>query len=267
MNLQSLGVRTEVMFAEELVDRGDYLVARTPSNPTFFWGNILVFPEPPRLQDLTDGGSWMAAFEREFPSCKHRSFVWDRVDGEGLDRAGMERLGFMLDETILFQVRSPPDEERLRADVRPIGNDWAPVVELLDRCFTPGGARAEGYRAFLGLLMKRYVTLVAEGRGHWFGAFRDGDLVGTCGVFEHEGLVRFQVVAVHPEHRRQGLAAALVAEVARFARRKWPEARILIGASPESDAERIYRRLGFDPLEHIVGLIRRPDARPLDSGG
>ena len=262
MHLQSLGVRTEVMFAEELVDRGDYLVARTPSNPTFFWGNILVFAEPPRLQDLTHGGSWMMAFEREFPSCKHRSFIWDRVEGEELERAGFERLGFMLDETVLFRVAPPADEERIPVDVRSIGGEWAAVFELLDLCFTPGGVRAEGYRNFLRLLLKRYETLVAAGRGHWLGVFRGGELVGTCGVFEHEGLARFQLVAVHPGHRRQGLGAALVAEVSRFARREWPAAQILIGASPGTDAERIYRRLGFEPIERVVGLILGSDAGP-----
>ena len=200
------------------------------------------------------------AFERELPSCKHRSFFWDRADCEGLERAGFERLGFMLDETVLFRVGTPADEERIPEDVRSIGGEWAAVFDLLDLCFTPGGVRAEGHRNFLRLLLKRYEMLVAAGRGHWFGVFRGGELVGTCGVFEHEGLARFQLVAVHPEHRRQGLCATLVAEVARLTRRQWPAAQILIGASPGTEAERIYRRLGFEPVEHIVGLIRGPDA-------
>jgi GNAT superfamily N-acetyltransferase len=258
MHLRSLGVRTEIMFAEEVIERDSYLVARTPSNPTFFWGNLLVFPEPPRAEDLAPHGSWMLAFERELPSCNHRSFVWDRVDAEGLDRAEWERLGLLVDETILFEARASSPPLPPLAAVRPIRSEWPDVFALLDRCFTPAGDRGEGYREFLRILVARYKKLVAEGLGQWFGLFRDGELRATCGVFQRDTLARFQLVAVDAEHRRQGLGAALVAEVARFARAEWPEASVLIGASPGGDAERIYRRLGFEPIEHIVGLIRKP---------
>lgn len=50
MNIRSLGYRTDLLFPRfdgEVIDRGDYTVIRTPSNPTFYWGNFLLFDQPP----------------------------------------------------------------------------------------------------------------------------------------------------------------------------------------------------------------------------
>lgn len=45
MNLRSLGYHTDLMFPRFdglVVDCGDYLAVRTPSNPRFYWGNFLL---------------------------------------------------------------------------------------------------------------------------------------------------------------------------------------------------------------------------------
>ena len=55
MLIRSLAYQTDLFFPRfdaEVVDRGDYLVIRTPSNPTFHWGNFLLFAQPPGAGDL-----------------------------------------------------------------------------------------------------------------------------------------------------------------------------------------------------------------------
>ncbi len=50
MNIQSLGYRTDLFFPRfdgEVIDRGDYIVIRTLSNPTYHWGNFLLFSQSP----------------------------------------------------------------------------------------------------------------------------------------------------------------------------------------------------------------------------
>ena len=46
MQVTSLGFRTDlalrVLEGAEVTDRGDYLVVRSPDNPTFYWGNFLL---------------------------------------------------------------------------------------------------------------------------------------------------------------------------------------------------------------------------------
>ena len=95
----------------------------------------------------------------------------------------------------------------------------------------------------------------ASGFGHWFGVIENGAAIATCGIFPHEACWRFQLVAVHPDHRRRGHAAALVASVCRFAHRVRP-APIIIGCVPGAAAQRIYARLGFEPIEHTIAIVR-----------
>ena len=91
VHIKSLGYQTDLIFPAfegEIADRGDYVVVRTPSNPTFYWGNFLLFSNPPgqgdfvkwRLFDVSvrdvDGvqalfSGELAAFEGEFmPDCR-----------------------------------------------------------------------------------------------------------------------------------------------------------------------------------------------------
>ena len=260
MPLRSLALRTEIMFAAldgEVVDRGEYVVARTPSNPTFFWGNFLTFPAAPSVADCAPGGPWMRAFEREFPDARHRLVAWDDPHAGGFDAKPYAPHGFTPDETSLLRFagaepRATAWEPRLLHD-----DEWDAAFALLDRAMTPVNDGAEGYKRFLRVQVERYRRFVARGLGAWFGVFEHDALVGTCGLFSHDGLCRFQTVAVDEPHRRRGVCSALVDHVVRYARHRWPSQPILIGAAPASDAERIYLRAGFERVEHTVALLGR----------
>src|SRR3954452_20220779 len=93
-------------------DRGDYVVVRTDSNPTFYWGNFLLFPEPPRAGDPE---RWLARFAAEFPVAGHVAIGVDGVDGERGDdgafgTAGLEPdVGVVLTtDRVLPPFRSDP---------------------------------------------------------------------------------------------------------------------------------------------------------------
>src|SRR6202012_2839935 len=60
--------------------RDGYLVVRSPTNPTHYWGNLLVFDEAPAPGE---GERWEALFADDFadePRVAHRPFTWDRTD-------------------------------------------------------------------------------------------------------------------------------------------------------------------------------------------
>jgi len=258
MHVRSLALRTEIMFAAmdgEVVDRGDYVVARTPSNPTFFWGNFIILPSAPSVSECEPGGRWVRAFQREFPEAKHLLVAWDEPHAEAFDAKPFAPLGFVPDETSLLRFAdatpraSAWEPRHLRDD------EWDAAFALLDRAMTPLNDSADGYKRFLRIQVERYRRLVARGLGAWFGVFEGGALVGTCGVFSHDGLCRFQTVAVDQTHRRRGICSALVDHVVRHAQQRWPSQPILIGAAPASAAERIYLRAGFEPIEHTVALL------------
>jgi len=47
LRMGGLAATTESWFQDEVVDLGDTLALRSPSDPTFRWGNLLILPEPP----------------------------------------------------------------------------------------------------------------------------------------------------------------------------------------------------------------------------
>ena len=68
MNVRSLGFRTDLALLERagstIEDCGDHLVVRTPSNPTFYWGNFLLLDHVPAA-DRVD--AWLDRFVAAFP--------------------------------------------------------------------------------------------------------------------------------------------------------------------------------------------------------
>jgi hypothetical protein len=64
----SLGWQTDLIFARfdaQVIARPDYLLVRTPHNPTFWWGNFLLFDHAPVEGE---GGRWLSSFESEIAS-------------------------------------------------------------------------------------------------------------------------------------------------------------------------------------------------------
>ncbi|HEX7021645.1 MAG TPA: hypothetical protein VF171_02230, partial [Trueperaceae bacterium] len=114
MELASLGCRTDLFFHRfegEVTDRGDYLVVRTPSNPTYRWGNFLLFDRPPGEGDF---GRWTELFALEVgepPMTEHMVFSWDATGGEPGYVLPFLEAGFALDESVVFatdRVQLPP---------------------------------------------------------------------------------------------------------------------------------------------------------------
>ena len=78
--------------------RDDYLVVRSPRNPDHYWGNMLVFDDPPASGD---GERWEDAFAAEFSGderVRHVTLAWDRADGSlGAAREELLTRGFDLE--------------------------------------------------------------------------------------------------------------------------------------------------------------------------
>ena len=101
----------------------------------------------------------------------------------------------------------------------------------------------------------------ARGFGAWFGAFEAGRMVSGLGVFgDGSGIVRFQNVETHPEHRSKGLAGTLVHRAGQFAQQEMGARTLVIVADQVGSAIRIYRSVGFRGAETQVQLQRQqPD--------
>ncbi len=260
MEGKSLGYRTDLIFPGfdgEIIDRGAYLVVRTPSNPTFYWGNFLLFENPPAEGEYA---RWTELFAKEIgipPATKHMTFGWDTIREEPGTDAPFLADGFRRTRSTVLTARSlhPPKHPGAEVAVRPLvsGDDWAQAVENQATTREPEFNEA-GYRIFRERAMDRYRRMAAAGLGDWFGAFLRGKLVADLGIF-HAGVVgRYQSVQTHPDYRRRGCAGTLVYEASRYAMEHHGLDTLVIVAETDSAAGRLYRSLGFEPTEFQAGL-------------
>jgi len=261
MKVRSLGYRTDLIFPRfdgEIIDREGYLVIRTPTNPTYFWGNFLLFQNPPGTGDFK---IWKELFATEIgspPKINHMAFGWDSIYGKTGQAQPFLDDGFELDQSVVLttaKVQMPPKYNH-EVTVRPISQDWEWSQALQNQlaCRSPE-YNPESYRVYKQGQMAAYRRMTRAGMGNWFGAFLDDRLVADLGQFCDEGICRFQQVVTHPDFRRRGICGALVHQASDHGLKNM-NARILVMVADEgSHAAIIYESVGFKPRERQVGYI------------
>lgn len=260
MQVQSLGYRTDLIFPAFdglIINRGDYMVIRTPTNPTFYWGNFLLFKHPPGEGDYHQ---WRELFAREIgapPQIGHQAFGWDTIGGEkGVIQPFLEG-GFHLDHgsVLTAQRDTLTPKSSPGVDLRPLQSqeDWDQSVENQVICREPIFSEA-GYRLFRQRQMQRYREMVAHGLGAWFGAFSGSRLVADLGLFCDRELGRYQSVQTHPDFRRRGIAGALLYTAGLYALDQFNIDTLVIVTETGSPAERLYKSIGFRFSEYTLGI-------------
>jgi ribosomal protein S18 acetylase RimI-like enzyme len=275
-----LGFRSELMFhradGEVLDCRVEHgcRVIRTPSNPTFFWGNFLLFDRAPVAGDAQ---AWPALFERLIsaiqPESTHRAFGWI-ADEEG-DRQAFLRDGYTVNDAVVMQATSPPRASgpAMAARLRPFAlhgsaaeRDWARLVALNVANREPAHEE-DAYCTFTRRRVAAWRALATAGRGNWFGAFVDGGqgesrLVSALGIFVEdrpegaERLARYQSVVTDAAFRRRGLCRALMGLAARYACAERGADRLIVVAAAGEMPERLYASLGFETAGLQRGVQR-----------
>jgi GNAT superfamily N-acetyltransferase len=263
MDIRSLGFRTDLRLLELsgslIEDRGTHLVIRTPDNPTYFWGNFLLLKQRP-----VPGGERevIGAFHTEFPEAEHVSIGIDGTDDQTAELqafvdAGMAvDCGVVLTAGALIEPRPVADGVVVRA--LESDDDWEQRARLSQELYPQ--TDDETFMTYARRRNAQERALVARGLGQRFGAFVDDTLVSTAGIFvTHAGIARYQSVETHPDHRRQGLAAAVVYAAGEHALAAYRIETLVIAADHDGDAIRIYRGLGFADAERHLTMERRPD--------
>jgi GNAT superfamily N-acetyltransferase len=263
VQVTSLGFNTDLALrrlgGSEIVDRGEYLVIRTPANPDYWWGNFVLLPGPVRAGEaarLTE------IFRCEFPDAEHRAFGIDGTAGEVGDRDTVEQLGLNIEINAVLTtgaLREPAHPAAQGAVVRRLiaDEDWEQAIALRLAVYELAGK--PGQREFTAQQFGEARECCERGDGAWFGAFVDGHVVASLGLLRAwAGTARYQNVETHADHRRRGLASSLLYESSRWARDALGADTIVIAADPAYHAIDVYRALGFEEVERQVQLERAP---------
>ena len=257
---------------ERVVERRDgYVVVRSPSNPTHYWGNLLLFDELPRPGD---GERWEALFEQELgdvPAIRHRTFAWDVVDGDvGAAQEEFVARGYDIEVSVGLVAEAgevrPHPRANPEVEVRPLdaapGADeelWDAVVDLQVESRDREHSEAS-YRAFARGRSDARRELFRRGRGTWYVALDPdtGAVAGSLGIVVTGGRGRFQAVDTAEAFRRRGICSRLVVDAAAHAVRAFGAERFVMVADPDYHAIGLYESLGFRRAERVAGVCRWP---------
>ena len=262
MSARNLGFITDSIFhrLNGIIEEKDrYTVIRTPSNPGYFWGNLLYFEKAP-----TEGcfELWLECFREEFgEDCGHVTFAWNE-DIKGSIEPFI-KVGFEWDETVVLKLAKPIFEFQMNetVDVRPITTDkeWQAVVDLQIHM-----SEQEKTPEFIEFKEKAFASMRSiqeQGYGAWWGAFLDGKLVGDMGLFfDFETKVgRFQSVETHPDYQNQRICKTILKSVMTDAIEDKGISDLVIVTEPSNHALNIYRSCGFVDHSRQFGFcLRRP---------
>jgi RimJ/RimL family protein N-acetyltransferase len=283
MRTPSLGWQSHLIFPRfdgEIEARDDCLVVRTPGNPTFWWGNFLLFDHAPQPGDAA---RWTERFDSEVaarvPGARHVALGVDADERFALPHdfveAGFEMytIVFLTLEEAALCAPNVPLAEGFEAGVLDLPKRLDELVELQVRTDRQPDGDVEGYRRYRTQRMRRYAEMEAAGLGHWFGVsmpaepgapvVADGGLFhgpesGGSAAVTPRDLGRFQHVSTQPEWRRRGLCAALIHAACRHGFEQMGLTRLVIAADPDDIAIRIYERLGFVRRGLMHDIQRRP---------
>ena len=258
MNVKSLGYQMDLSFPGfngEIIDRGEYLVVLTSSNPSYYWGNYLLFADPPSPGDFD---RWTDLFYKEIghqPAITHKAFGWDSPSGEWgnvepFQQAGYELFKFsvMTTSNIFF-----PAHFNHEITAKPIVNDaeW----EMAAQCVAHSeNVPLVNERIKQQMACWRVLTQRAEGT--WYGAFFRDEFAGGLGIYTVGETGVIDEVATLPNFRRQGVCRSLVYQASLHAFEHFELKELLLVADSGSAAQRIYEQLGFRTVEQQVGIDR-----------
>ncbi len=230
--------------------RSGCTVIHTPEYRGYHYGNLLILDEPPQPHDLQ---RWLDVWHAEFggvEGVQKRVLEWEAPGpvSASLHEAAREHGLEAGSDDVLVASRpklASVSSGVSRDDIRPVSDDaeWRAVVEMI--------VANEDEPEFSRWRMEQYGPLVETGRGEWWAAWRSDEPAATAGIFWSSGLVRFQSVLTAEAARARGYATTLVSAMLERHRHR---GTAVIVAEQDSQAGRIYRRLGFEPVSVLEAL-------------
>lgn len=259
MELKSVGLNSDLYIisnTSKVIDCGNYLKIESPNNPEFFWGNFLIFSNPPQNADYEN---WINIFQQEFghnKDIKHLAFTWDIFGGKP-ELENFITAGFILEETVLMSTKKLKlINPNTNLEYRTISsaNDWEQLVELqIETGLLELNYNPKIYREFVQRRFSDYKMMVDKNMGKWFGAFLNGKLVSDLGLFGDHQNMRFQSIETKSEYRKQGIAQNLMV----YAATTLNSENYILQADSKGKAIDLYMKMGFE-IKEVISFLHMP---------
>ncbi len=123
-------------------------------------------------------------------------------------------------------------------------NDYEEMVKLWKNAGLPTRLRGRDSKESIEAQMKACPEF-------FVGAFADSQLIGTVIASSDGRKGWINRLAVHPKHRRRGVAKALVAEAERILRGSGVEIFSVLIMSHNRASKELFRNLGYEELEEV----------------
>jgi len=256
MHIRSVGLATDLELAKtrgQVIDRDGYLVVRTPDDPSYYFGNLLVLPAAPQVGEVA---YWTRKFATELggdPAIVHVALRWDGIHGDTGATDELKAAGFTVEVlqvmTATTVTAAPVDVELRALEAREL-----PATAELE--YAIGDRHDDVFRRFLHRRAAWKQTLATAGLATFWGAFDGVTLVASLGLVPLGARGRYQDVQTAATHRKRGIASALLATAAQAAQCT----ELVIVAEPDSTAARVYERGGFRTVERVASACRYPGA-------
>ena len=252
------------------------IVYKTKTRPDYWFGNYIVSSSPVTSESLPEIRS---QWQREFS--QKAGILWQIVeweipfDGEMPDVSKVAiALNAEIDIRIVriarrgeFQFQLSRTE--LVADIElikvknQVQYENALQIALADHEATPqSGATSD----FIQWRLEQRRQSVILGNGNWWLLMNQGMPVASCGLFFDPDCLkgRFREVTTHPEWRGRGFAAKLCGMLAQKFLEQGQVQELIIVSEPDSIADRIYSKLGFNAVSYQIALITDPRSSQID---
>ncbi|WP_206956959.1 GNAT family N-acetyltransferase [Trinickia acidisoli] len=259
---ENLGLATDLLLHAEIgtvSHEAPYIVMRTPNAPDYFSGNMLVLEGRPAQEDRRRLESEFARLVGAPPTIAHRSFAWPEEEGASIDLDEYAAHGY--DQSICsvlvaesHALRSTAINDAVQVRLFESDRDWDDWARLsLTEMPDPTG---EVSLRCVQFQRSAYRRLIERQWGNWWGAFVDGELVGSLGLFFFGPIGRFQSIVTREDQRNKRICRTLLTEVVK--RTAGARDRLVIVADETYHAIRLYESLGFVRQARIGSLCRAP---------
>jgi len=246
--MNNLGFSTDLIFLEdtrEIVEQTEYTAFRSPNNPTYYFGNFLLLPQAPKNSEKQ---YWENHFDQAFSNIDgigHYTFIWHTAP-TNISTYLAANYEYCHCLVLSAQVQDLCLPKHLNRQVQlqafSTTTHWQQWIDLgvEER---PKAHDEKAYRRFMERSAAQYQQLYKGGQGNFYGAFDNGELVASAGLFYGNNVGRFQRVLTKTSHRKQGICKTLLAHMCKLG---FAQASTLVMLA-ESDyhALKIYQKLGF----------------------